>query len=289
MAKEKKKTGNHQAHVSAEKKKTVAEIVKLIDSYPIIAALNMENLPAKQLQTMRGALRDSVVMLMSKRTLITHAIDQSKKPNIQELKKYLEGMPALLFSKENPFKLYKIIDKKKSKAPIKPGQTAPNDIIVPAGPTSFAPGPIIGELGQFRIKTGIEGGKVAIKENAVVAKKGEIVKGALASILQRMNIEPMEIGLDLVAVYENGEILTKDILFIDETVFLSKLSTAASDAMKLAMEVSYPAKETIVLLIGKSHRDAKAAAIEAGILSKDTLEILAKAEAQASALHSRVN
>jgi large subunit ribosomal protein L10 len=42
--------------------------------------------------------------------------------------------------------LYKILQKSKSSAPAKAGQTAPNDIYVKAGKTSFAPGPIIGEL-----------------------------------------------------------------------------------------------------------------------------------------------
>ena len=277
-----------EAHVSAAKKQAVAEMVKLLDSYPIIAVVDMENLPAKQLQNMRAQLRATSTLFMSKRSLIKHAIEQSKKPGIKNLEKYLQGMPALLFAKENPFKLYKLINKKKSKAAIKGGQIAPNDIIVPAGATSFAPGPIIGELGAFKIKTGIEGGKVAIKENSVVAKAGEVVKPALASILQRLGIEPMEIGLNLVAIYENGEILLKDVLNIDEGVFLAKLQSAASDAMKLAIEVAYPAKDTITLLIGKSHHDAKAVAIEAGILSKDTLEVLAKAEAQATILKEKV-
>lgn len=283
-----KTSSKHEAHVAEHKKTKVQHMSALLESYPIIAVVNMENLPAKQLQNMRGQLRGSVTMFMSKRTLISKAIDSCKKKNIQELKKHLGGMPALLFAKENPFKLYKTIEKRKSKAPIKAGQTAPNDIIVPAGATNFAPGPIIGELGQFKIKTGIEGGKIAIKENSIVAKKGEVVKPALASILQRLSIEPMEIGLDVVAMYENGEILTKDILGVDEKAYIAKITLAALDAMKLALEVGYASKETISLLIVKSHMDAKAVAIEAGILSKDTLEVLAKAEAQASALLSKV-
>jgi large subunit ribosomal protein L10 len=278
----------HRAHVAEHKKQKVQAIAGLLDSYPIVAVVNMANLPAKQLQNMRGQLRSSVVMYMSKRTFISKALDTCKKPGIQELKGHLGGMPALLFAKENPFRLYKMIEKRKSKAPIKPGQTAPNDIMVPAGATNFAPGPIIGELGQFRIKTGIEGGKIVIKDSAVVAKKGDVVKPALASILLRLGIEPMEIGLDLVVAYENGELLTKDMLSIDEKEYLARISLAASDAMKLAMEIAYPSPETIRMLLAKSHLGAKAAAMEAGVLSKDTLELLAKAEAQASTLQSKV-
>jgi len=65
-------------------------------------------------------------------------------------------MPALLFTKENPFKLYNKLQKSKSSAPAKAGQTAPSEIVVPKGPTPFAPGPIIGELGALGIKTAVE-------------------------------------------------------------------------------------------------------------------------------------
>ena len=123
-----------KAHVSDEKKKVVKEFTKLIESHPVIAAVNVENLPAKQLMQMRKNLRDkSTTLRMTKRRLMTISIDASKKENISALKDHLKGMPALLFSNDNPFTLYKILKKSKSPAPIKAGQTAPNDIMVRAG------------------------------------------------------------------------------------------------------------------------------------------------------------
>ena len=87
---------------------------------------------------------------------------------------------------------------------------------------NFSPGriptSIIGELGAIGIKAGIEGGKVAIKEDAVVVKDGEVINANVAAILTRLGIEPMEIGLDLVAAYEKGSIFDKKILGVDEQV-----------------------------------------------------------------------
>ena len=39
-----------------------------------------------------------------------------------------------------------------------------------------------------------------------------LLNDKLASLLIRLGIEPMEIGLNLVAAYENGDILTGDVL-----------------------------------------------------------------------------
>jgi len=142
-------------HVSQRKKNTVAEFVTLIDKYDYVGAVNMENLPAKQLNNMRETLRDGVLIRMSKRRLLKVALEESKKEGVDQLIPHLKGMPALLFTNTSPFKLFKTLKKNKSSTAIKGGQTAPNDIVVPAGPTGFAPGPVIGELGGAGIKAGI--------------------------------------------------------------------------------------------------------------------------------------
>ena len=61
----------------------------------------------------------------------------------------------------------------KTAAPAKPGDIAPEDILVKAGDTPFKPGPIVGELQKAGIPAAIEGGKIVIKKDKVLVKKGE--------------------------------------------------------------------------------------------------------------------
>ena len=271
----------HQAHVAKYKKDTAEKIVELINSYPIIGAVNMENLPGQQLQTLRAKLRKDAVLLMTKRRIMKIAIEQAKsqKEGIGGLEQHLSGMPALLFTKESPFKLSRMLQKNKSPAPAKAGQTAPRDITVNKGPTSFAPGPIIGELASVGIKSGVEGGKIAIKEDSIIVRKGDKIKPKVAEILSRLGIMPMEVGLDLVAIYENGTIYSKDVLNIDDKEYLSRLSTASRWAFNLAINSSYTTKETISLLLSKAYIESKALGIHANILEPDIIgDILGKAE-----------
>ncbi|MBW2992702.1 50S ribosomal protein L10 [Candidatus Woesearchaeota archaeon] len=280
-----------KAHVADYKKENVKEYVDLIKEYPVIGALNVEGLPTPQLQTMRASLRPDVIIKVSKRRIIKLALEDAKKEvkGIEGLEQNLKGMPALIFSKENPFKLYKKLEKSKSPAPAKAGQTAPQDIIVKAGKTQFAPGPIIGELGSIGIKTGVEEGKVAIKEDSIVAKEGEKIKPKVAEILTRMNIMPMEVGLDLVAAYEKGVIYDKKVLAIDEEKFMQDLNNAAQWAFNLAVEAGFLTSETTELMVTKAFNEAKALAVEAGVISKEFIEqIISKAEAQMSTLKSEL-
>ena len=264
------------AHVAQYKKDIVSNLINLISEYPIIGVVNMENLPAPQLQAMRAQLRGKFIFTMTKRRIIKIAFEdsKSKKKGVEKLEAYLGGEPALIFTKENPFKLSMTLQKSKSPAPAKAGQTAPRDIIVNKGATSFAPGPIIGELALAGIKSGVEGGKGAIKEDAVVVRSGEKIKPKVAEILTRLGIHPMEVGLDLVAVFENGLIYTKDILSIDDSEYKNRLANASRWAFNLANYVSYPTKETIKLLIGKAHNDAKSLGVAQKIFDKGIVDVL---------------
>jgi len=269
--------------VSEKKKLFVQNLVKQIQEYPIVGLVNMENLPAQQLQNMRAMLRDKgIQIVMARKKLLTLGLKESKKDAIEQLVEKIKGMPALIFSKDNPFILYSIIQKNKSEAPAKAGQTAPREIIVKAGPTSFAPGPIISELAAVGIKTKVDGGKLTIIDDTVVAKEGDEITPVLAEMLKRLDIKPMEVGLDLVAVWEDGLVFGAKELHIDEAEYLANITNAAQWAMNLAMEVGYLTNETTELLLQKAAREAKAVALEQNIITDETKdEILAKAESQA--------
>ncbi|MDP6600438.1 MAG: 50S ribosomal protein L10 [Candidatus Woesearchaeota archaeon] len=280
------------ANVSKYKKKIVEDMVKLMRQYSIIGMVNMENMPTPQLQAMRSELRGKIDLFMTKKRLMRIAIEKLKdeKKNIEELEKYLEGMPALIFTNENPFKLSRILQKSKTKAPAKAGQIAPSDITIHKGPTPFAPGPIISELSGVGLKVGVESGKVAVKEDSVVAKKGEKINSKVAEILTRLDIKPMEVGLGLVAAYEEGVIYQKDILNVDEKEYNNNINLAAAQAFNLAFNITYVTKDNIPLLVGKAFNDAKVLGISQEILDKGIIEdLLGKAEMSMLSLKNGAN
>jgi large subunit ribosomal protein L10 len=97
----------------------------------------------------------------------------------------------------------------------------------------------------------------------------------------------MEIGLDLTAVYENGEILTKDVLDIDEEAYIADITTAASWAYNLAVNSVYPTAETIEVLLQKAFSEGRNLAINEYILTDLTAgDTLAKVHSQMIAVAS---
>jgi|TARA_B100001964_G_C14252490_1_gene610605 large subunit ribosomal protein L10 len=278
--------------IAEYKKKLVEDMVKLMRQSSMIGIVDMNNLPAPQLQSMRSELRGKINLFMTKKRLMKIALEKIKneKKHIEELEKYLGGMPALLFANESPFKLSRTLQKSKTSAPAKANQIAPNDITINKGPTPFAPGPIISELSSVGLKVGVEAGKVAVKEDSVVAKRGEKIKPKVAEILTRLDIKPMEVGLGLVAAYENGIIYQKDILEIDEKAFNEKINLASTQALNLSFNIAYITKDNINLLLAKAFNDAKAIGISQKILDKGIIEqLLSKAEMEMLELKGSAN
>lgn len=286
-----KKTG-YTAHVSSQKKEVAHDLVKLFEEYPIVGAVDIENLPAAQFASMRAKFRKNMVIRVAKKRVMAVALEQAskKKAGLEKLTASLTGMPALIFTKENPFKLVKFLNMNKSPSHAKAGQKAPKEIIVPAGPTSFAPGPIIGQLGKLGIKAGIEGGKIVIKADSKVAKEGDVIGEELASVLTRLDIKPMEIGLNLVAAFENGEVFMKNVLQVDDAKVLADFQNGSRWAFNLAIFSAYPSKDTIKHLITKGARDSRGLCLVEGLPEKGIIkEVIGRAHMCASAVKNTAN
>lgn len=266
------------AHVSHKKKKEVEVLKKLLESGENIGIIDLTGLPSAQFQKIKHKLRKDMQIRVTKKSLLKIAIEQvkEKRKGIENLERYLvSSMPALMLTKDEPFKIAKLISKNKSQSAAKPGQVAPKDLIIPEGPTSFAPGPIIGELGAAGIKAAIEGGKVVIKKETAIAHKGDVLTQKQSDMLAKFGIKPMEIGLNVVAIYENGEIYDKEVLFTDEETYIEMIKTVAAEALNLAVFVAYPTEETMQILLQKAEREKLA--VKAKIPDVET-DVAAKVE-----------
>ncbi|MDF1557024.1 MAG: 50S ribosomal protein L10 [ANME-2 cluster archaeon] len=277
---------HHSEHIPKWKKDEIEDIKSKINEYPVVGLIGIHGLPSKQFQQMRQSLRDSVHIKVSKNTLIRRAIEESS-DEVKSLEKYIDQETGLIFSNTNSFKIFKLLNSSKTPAPIKGGMISPKDIIVEKGPTSFPPGPIVGELQTAGIPAGIEGGKVVIRETKVVAKEGTVVSQKLAVMLARLEIFPLELGLELRVTLEDGTVLEGSDLSIDEALYTQNFISAAKQAFNLSVNAAYPTSTTIQALVAKAVSESRNLAVNGVIFSPDVMDILMyKAQSEMLALAS---
>lgn len=263
----------------------VAELAARIDDSEMIGLVNVEGVGAKQLTGIRESLRGSATMIMARNTLMIRALEVAKKKRIKDLVEHVSGPVAFMFSNEDPFVLTKFLSENKAAAPAKGGQIAQKDIVVPAMNTGVAPGPFISELAALRIPSRVKGGVIHVTDDTVAVKAGDVISNAMALMLTRLGIEPMELQLKLIAAYTDGAVLTGSSLEIDLGSLFAQVIAGHQFAVNLSINIGYPTVETIPMILAKANMEAKSLTMKIGFFEPDMIgEFLAKANSEALAL-----
>jgi len=260
-------------HLPQWKKDEVEEIISLSKEYRLTGLVDLHGIPASQLQQMRSNLRGSTVLKMTRNTLIEHAFNELG-GEIGNVVDYVDGQSAMIYTNENPFKLYRKLQDTMTKMVAKPGDIAPEDIVVPKGPTAFPPGPIVGTLQQVGIPAAITNGKVVIRETKTVVKAGEEINAKMADVLSKLDIRPIDVGLSLQISFYDGTFFEPKTLAIDENEYFNNVVLAAQQAFNLSVNAAYPTATTAGAIIGKAVREAKNLAVEAAIYEKDVVDLI---------------
>jgi len=272
--------------VATWKPQKVKELEKEIKNSKVVALIKVEGIPSNQFQMIRKKLDDKAKITVTKNTLMAKAIEKAK---IKGLADHIQGPTGMVFTNLNPFKLNKILKENKGQAAAKKGDKAPYDIIAHKGETPLPAGPVIGELQQVGVKARIDAGKIIITEDSLLAKEGEIITEQKASIMNRLDIKPMEIGLELSAAYEDGVTYPGDILRIDEKETLNKLGNAYNQAFNLCINAGIINKTVITPMLSKAQTQALNLALSAQIINKQTIkQYLSKANNQMLHLRAQV-
>ena len=241
---------------------------------------------------MRETLREQMVMTMAKKTLVRRAW---KKAGLSEdeLDTLLDGVtqPMLVQTDNlNAFQLFAELEKTRTGRPAKAGDIAPNDIVIEEGPTTFPPGPIVGEFNSVGIPAKIDKGKVSIVKTVTAVEAGEPISADLGLMLSKLEINPIEIGLILSGAIEDGTVMAADDLDLDLSGFTANVKSATSGAFNLACNIGWFTDQTIPVLISKAAGEAMAVAVEAGIHNEETMPILiSRAHARMLAVAGQVD
>jgi large subunit ribosomal protein L10 len=269
--------------VSQQKILYVNDLYSKLSNSKIIGIANVMDIPTDSLQVIRKKLKEmGIDVKVVKKNLFVKSLEKINDPNIKKMIDIIEENKRitvlLILPKEeiNPFLLNKILEENKSYRSAKEGDILEEDVIIRAGPTNLTPGPVLTELKKYNIKTKVENGKIVITEDALVAKKGQKVDSGLVSLLQKFNITPIPVKIKLLLVYDGKTLYTYDILSTPLEEYINQLRSGFRKAISLAVEISFPTKENIKILLTKAYQNLVKLSLNTGIPTKDTIKDLLK-------------
>jgi len=260
-----------QVEDSHPKAVQVRKLVQLIEKSEVIANAELFKVRSMQLQHLRRKLRSDVKMQVVKNNIIKRALIASEKHNIEKLIDDVSGSSIFLFTSVNPFKLNLILENSTVNASAKAGDIAQGDIIISRGNTGLPPGPAISELHEVGIRTRIETGSIFVMRETVVAKEGDVIPPSLASVLSKLGMKPIKVGLHLHNCYHDGFVLNSDQLRLDLDETKNELKTAVNLAFNFAVEAQYPIAQTLPTILVKAHTNARNLAFQASYPTKEVV------------------
>jgi large subunit ribosomal protein L10 len=275
--------------VLEEKSSEVAAIKDIFKEYKSIGIASLQKVRASQLQELKKTMKGQVYLRVLKNTLIKIALEELNQAELKKLEEYLEGSNVFLFTDLNPFKLALMLERGKVKTTAKAGDTAAFDVVIPASNTGQPPGPVISQLNAVGLPTRIENGSVWVSKDTLVVRRGEPISEQLASVLSKLGIKAVELGISMRAVFDNGLMITGDQLKVDVVATKRSVESSNQEAFALAISIGYATKETIKPLLQTAHQKAVALSVGAAIPTKETIaDLIRKANAEMTSVSGAV-
>ncbi len=241
----------------ALKEKQVKKLADDILKAKTLMIVSIKSLPSKQFQEIKKSIRGQADVKIAKKNILLRALKKTGRESITPLEKYVAADCAFVISDVEGYELAGILSKKKTPVFAKAGQVASDDIEVKAGPTELVPGPAISELGVLGIQIAVENGKISIKVPKVIVHKGGVINESTASILQKLDIQPFNVGLEPVVIYDVKEESIYTDIKIDSERVVKELKEAAGKALGFAQKIVYYCMGTIGYFLAKANAEGK--------------------------------
>jgi len=219
----------------------------LLETYPSIFLVNVDNVGSNQMHQIRVALRGKGVVLMGKNTMVRRALRilLSELPQFERLMPYIRGNIGFVFTSGDLKEIRTVITSNTVAAPARAGALAPIDVVVPAGNTGMEPGKT-SFFQALSIPTKIARGTIEIVSDVKVVLAGTRVGTSEATLLNMMNISPFTYGMVVVQIYQDGQIFTPDVLDIDPADLVDRFLKGIKTIASISLALNYPTIVSVV-------------------------------------------
>lgn len=239
-----------------EKVELARRIGEELKKYKTLVFFDLYKVTTREFKEIRKKIEERGKVIVLKKSTLFYSLKNAgiKDDFLKELDLKQFG---IILSNEEPFSLFKFISSVCSERYPKEGDIVEKDVWVYAGPTQIKAGPSISEFARLKIPAGVEGGFIAVKKDTQVLKSGDKISKELASLLRKLKIKPINVRLNVISILHENKLYKKDILNL-VFEYPEIIKRAYQNALNLSVNINYPTKENINILISKAYLNAMA-------------------------------
>ncbi|KAJ3888246.1 60S acidic ribosomal protein P0 [Lentinula edodes] len=240
----------------ADKELYFQKLKDLLQKYPSLFIVNVDNVGSNQMHQIRVALRGKGVVLMGKNTMVRRALRSilSEYPQYERLLPHVKGNIGFVFTSGDLKEIREVILSNKVAAPARAGAFAPKDVTVPAGNTGMEPGKT-SFFQALGIPTKIARGTIEIVSDVKVVTAGTRVGSSEATLLNMLNISPFTYGMTVVQIFDSGNIFSPDVLDVDESELIDRFLTGIKTIAAISLAINYPTIVSVMHTLVNSYKN----------------------------------
>jgi len=259
----------------------------LIQTYPYIFIVNIDNVGSNQMHQIRQALRGKGTILMGKNTMVRRAVRMilADNPAFERFLPHVKGNVGFVFTSGDLNDVREVNLANKVAAPARAGAYAPNNVTVPAGNTGMEPGKT-SFFQALNIPTKIARGTIEIVSDIPLVTAGSRVGSSEATLLNMLNISPFTYGMKIVQIYDNGNLFPESVLDIKEETLIEQFLTGVKTIACISLAINYPTLASVTHSLVNSYKNVLAVALATELtfpLAERAKEYIANPEAFAVA------
>jgi len=253
-----------------------AKLAKLLEEYPKIMIVGADNVGSNQMQRIRKSLRGKAVILMGKNTMVRKAIRGAAEanPKLNAILPTIRGNVGLVFAKDDLSAIKKTILENRVAAPAKVGAIAPNDVIVPAGPTGMEPTQT-SFLQALNIQSKIVKGQVEIINDVKLIVTGQKVGSSESTLLAKLSIKPFQYGLQILTIYDEGSLYEASVLDMTDDIILDKFKNGLQNVASVALALRIPSIASLPHVLKQGYKNILSVSLASDFTIKQTESIKA--------------
>lgn len=271
----------------ASKENWFQRINELIETYPSIFVVNIDNVTSQQMHQIRQSLRGEATVLMGKNTMVRRAIRLviSQRPELEKLMNAVRGNVGFVFTSGDLKDIRTKIMDNRVAAPARAGAFAPGDIFVDPGNTGMEPGKT-SFFQALGVPTKIARGTIEIVSRMRVVEGGTRVGASEATLLNLLGISPFTYGMTVENIYDNGNVFGADVLDVSEEELVGRVMQGIKQVASISLAINFPTIASVMHSLVNSYKNVLAISIATDYEfegSAKIKEMLANPEAFAAA------
>ena len=161
-----------------------------------------------------------------------------ERPHLHIIRDQLQLNIGMIFTNRDLNEIKDVLDANAREAPAKVGSLAPDEVIVPPGPTGLDPKQT-GFFQALNVATKIVKGNIEIVNPVTLIEAGQKINSSQAALLDKLKIRPFEYKMHVKKFLDNGKLFDAKVLAMTPEAIREKFAARAQNAVALSLGSGY--------------------------------------------------